>query len=79
MSPPLPQGVQKPTALLLFFKVFYNGAQVNRLNGESAVLRNFGLIHHFESVSLEQFGTAPAVECHHLRVYALHAVIIEMV
>ena len=75
----LPQRVEEAIALLLLLKIFHDGAEVNRLNCESAILRDFRLIHHFESVSLEQFGTAPAVECHHLRVYPFDAVIVEMV
>ena len=46
--------------------------------GKSAILRDFGLIQHFESVALEQFETAPAVECHHLRVDLFDTVVIEM-
>ncbi len=61
----LPERVQQPIALLL--KVLYDGAEVNSLISEPPILRDFGLIHHFEPVALKQFETAPAVESHHLR------------
>jgi len=48
------------------------------LIGKSAILRDFGLIQHFESVALEQFETAPAIEGHHLRVDLFDAVVVEM-
>jgi len=72
----LPERVQQPIALL--FKILYDGAEVNSLTSEPPILRDFGLIHHFESVALKQFKTAPAVECHHLRVDSFDAVIVQM-
>ena len=72
----LPERVQQ--AVTLFLKIFYDGAEVNRLIRETPILRDFGLIHHFESVALKQFETAPAVECHHLRVDLFDTVVVEM-
>ncbi len=57
---------------------FDDRAEVNGLIGISAILRDFGLIEHFESVALKQFETAPAVEGHHLGVDLFDAVVVEM-
>ena len=62
----------------MLLQIFDDGAEVNSLIGESAILRDFGLIHHFESIALKQFETAPAVECHHLRVDLFDAMVVQM-
>jgi hypothetical protein len=70
------EGVQQTIALLL--QIFDNGAEVNSLIGESAIFRDFGLVHHFESIALKQFEAPPAVECHHLRVDLFDAMVVQV-
>ena len=72
----LPERVQQ--TIPLFLKVFDESAEVDSLTSKSAILRDFGLIQHFESIALEQFETAPAIEGHHLRVDPFDAVVVEM-
>jgi hypothetical protein len=72
----LPDRVQQAIALLL--KIFHDRAEVNRLIRESAIFRDFGLIQHFESVALEQFEPASAIECYHLRMDLFDAMIVQV-
>ena len=62
----------------MLLKIFYDRAEVNRLGRKSAILRDFGLIQHFESIALEQFEAASAVECHHLRVDLFDAMVVQV-
>ena len=52
----LPHRVEQQIAL--FLKLFDDRAEVDRLIDKLAILRDFGLVQHLESVTLEQFGTA---------------------
>lgn len=72
----LPERVQQTITLLL--EIFYDRAEVNSSIRKSAILGDFGLIQHFESVALKQFKTAPAVECHYLRVDLFDAMVVLM-
>lgn len=67
--------IQEPVALLL--KFLYNRGEVDWLVGELAVLGDFGLVQHFESVPFKEFGPASAIERYHLGVHMLHTLVVE--
>ena len=69
-----PHGVQEEIAL--FLKFFDDGAEVHRLIGKLPIFGDFGLIEYFESIALEQFETASAIECNHLGVDLFDAMIV---
>jgi len=62
----------------LFLKFLDDRAEVDGLIGKLAILGDFGLVQHLESVALEQFEPAPVFECHDLSVDLFDAVIIKI-
>src|SRR5271166_545458 len=76
LLPSSPDRVQQQIAL--FVKFFSDRAEVHRLIGKLAIFCDFGLVEHFESIALEQFETAPAVECNYLGLDLFDAMIVKI-